>query len=178
MFFAIVIMLSGFGCSFPRLYEGEKLPKDKVSKLYNGNKVRVQSIDGITDARIKGWRMELLPGTHSIEVSFAGKGYTSDGQYYGLLNSIAPHSCTCESQAGHLYELSIDVNTEKMEWSCVIKDMTNYRAWEVDNVPANSVVYKATPSPVVFKAQRAAQGGEVFREIEYMNNLTHTYRPR
>jgi hypothetical protein len=160
-------MLSGFGCSIPRLYEGEKLPKDKVSQLYNDNKVCVQSIDGITDARVNGYAMELLPGTHRIVVFFAGIGYKSNGQY-GLFNSTAPHSSTFETQAGHMYELSSEADTEKLQWSFIINDMTK-----------NSVVYKATPSPLVFKAvQQAGQGGSLYGDIEYMHNLTNTYRPR
>lgn len=179
MLFAIVIMLSGFGCATARLYEGEKLPRDKVSKLNNwlsyDDKVLVQSIDGITDARVKGNSMELLPGTHRIVVSFTAEGYNSAGEY-GFFNSIAPHSGTFESQAGHIYKLGDEKDTKKMEWSFFI---TERHPWEYDyHTP---VIYRGTPSPIVFRAQQAqqaGQGGEVFREIENMNKLMHTYQPR
>jgi hypothetical protein len=71
-----------------------------------------------------------------------------------------------------MYELSSEVDTTNLQWLFVINDITKS--------PVVYVEYKAPPSPLVFRAMQAqgGQGGGLFEQIQYMHNLTDTYRPR
>jgi hypothetical protein len=97
------LMVFLFGCaSHPQLYDGQKLPPEKVSVIkgifggFGSTDITISSVDG-KSFNIRAESVEVLPGRHVLGVHYFWP-WNGGGEANGQL--------TIEAQAGKTYQLN------------------------------------------------------------------------
>jgi hypothetical protein len=144
-----------------RLYEGQQLPNDKTVRLINkgskilvrGDKILVYSVDGVEcpDGKkiYSSGRFELLPGDHTLTVSFYRFFTRTQGcaQYYYRSTSTRKVDVTFRTETGHTYLMTSRQDPKKEKWYFVVTDeVEGRRILEAGPYPCETVeIWLATP---------------------------------
>jgi hypothetical protein len=95
----LIVVLLFAGCTYHKAYQGPSLPADKVARIHGVvgvSKVYIDTVDGMSGYTC--YRVEVLPGRHTIGVILDGGGYFKAS---GLLAR--------DFEAGHLYQIYYEI---------------------------------------------------------------------
>jgi hypothetical protein len=103
------------GCATTlKLYEGPKLPQDKIAIIQLGPNVCAVTVDGV-DTKYSEADLFLLPGNHTIEIFYISADYRSeDSQIISF-----------KAEAGKQYYIESGFNFRS--WEPYIREMEHYK---------------------------------------------------
>jgi hypothetical protein len=127
IFILSFFLLFSLGCaSVTRIYDGPKVPPEKVARLTVGGGLFLEAIDGQTDKRHRNFiapfattvaRVELLPGGHLFKVScFVGRVAVDN------LASVEDELVIFTLDAGQSYRMSSRHDNKTLTWFIVIQN--------------------------------------------------------
>ena len=134
---AMVILFGTANCSATRgykLYEGAELPEDRITIITGKERpVFVHAVNGMKNPEGEdtygSFKMELLPGTHTLTMSFEGRTSTSERAdrpysfYYTVYyrcNSTKRVDIKVNAEAGHTYLVTSKRDFDKHQWYAVV----------------------------------------------------------
>ena len=138
---AMVILCGTASCSATKsykLYEGAELPEDRIAIITGQERpVFVHAVNGMKNPEGEdtygSFRTELLPGTHTVTMSFEGRTSTSERTdrpysfYYTVYyrcNSTKTVDIKVNAEAGHIYSVTSKRDFDKHQWYAVVMDET------------------------------------------------------
>lgn len=131
-------------------YEGPELPRDKVAIVQHDAYVEIESFDGQKPSGLsKG--VALLPGFHSIEVSFREVGLNRTWQW-----SVSTAFVAFDAEAGHAYRIGWE-NSSALSWKAYAVDTTTGKRIERPDVASATQAIERNPdNPFAYHSRAVA----------------------
>lgn len=125
-------------CTTQKLYQGDILPDEEVAFLFQYNdsewsdedmyNVSVIEVDGVF---VKGTRVAMLPGSHTVEVEFAAR-QTARKDSFSLreiridIKGDEPVKFSYNFEAGRVYQVDADFDHDNRVWRPKVVDITQF----------------------------------------------------
>jgi len=109
------------GCSVTQGYPGPRRPRDEVARisrtlhfwLFAAKIIELRTIDG---EWVKGGEIEVLPGIHTVAVSY----FSDVANFVQWSNELC--SITLDMKAGHSYQANGEFLLTENAWHCWVED--------------------------------------------------------